>query len=238
VRLWGDFTIGNQGEDVASGLVNTLPISIIQQDIEMRETDITLETHFHEIYSTLKKWAVELIHKHGWSPQEIEFTFESPSIKDLYILQARDMTIRERKQVWAFDPADTDSAQLLGHGIGVSGGAICGRIVFSLEEIDKWKKQDPESPVILVRSDTVPDDIKEIFAADGLLTSRGGVTSHAAVVAHRLGKTCVVGCEEMHCNEKDKECRFAHIRIKSGELISIDGREGSVYHGSICILRD
>jgi len=238
LRLWGDFTVGNQGEDVASGLVNTLPISIIQQDIEMRETDVTLETDFPEIYSALKAWANELVHDHGWSPQEIEFTFESPSTQDLYILQARDMTIRERKQVWTFDPADTDPAQLLGHGIGVSGGALCGRIVFTLEEIDKWKKQDPDSPVILIRSDTVPDDIKEIFATDGLLTSRGGVTSHAAVVAHRLGKTCVVGCEEMRCNEKDKECRFAHTRIKSGDYISIDGREGSVYHGSICILRD
>jgi pyruvate,orthophosphate dikinase len=238
LRLWGDFTIGNQGEDVASGLVNTLPISIIQQDIEMRETDVTLETHFPEIYSSLKRYAAQLIHEYGWSPQEIEFTFESPSIQDLYILQARDMTIRERKQVWTFDPEDTNPAQLLGHGIGVSGGALCGRVVFTLEEIDKWKKDDPDSPVILMRSDTVPDDIKEIFAADGLLTARGGVTSHAAVVAHRLGKTCVVGCEEMVCNEKTKECLFANTRIKSGEYISIDGREGSVYHGAVCILRD
>jgi pyruvate,orthophosphate dikinase len=236
LRLWGDFTIGNQGEDVASGLVNTLPISITQQDIEMRETDVTLETHFPEIYGVLKNWADQLINKHGWSPQEIEFTFESPSIQDLYILQTRDMTIRERKQVLAFDPTHIDSAKLLGHGIGVSGGAMNGRVVFTLEEIDKWKKQDPEAPVILMRSDTVPDDIKEIFAADGLLTARGGVTSHAAVVAHRLGKTCVVGCEEMHCNEKNKQCRFAQLRIKSGDLISIDGREGSVYQGAINIL--
>jgi pyruvate,orthophosphate dikinase len=236
LRLWGDFTIGNQGEDVASGLVNTLPISIIQQDIEMRDTDVTLETHFPEIYAVLKSWSDELIHKRGWSPQEIEFTFESPAIQDLYILQARDMTIRERKKVLAFDPAGLDPEKLLGHGIGVSGGAMSGRIVFTLEEIDKWKKQEPDAQIILMRSDTNPDDIKEIFAADGLLTARGGVTSHAAVVAHRLGKTCVVGCEEMQCNERDKECRFARTRIKSGEYISIDGREGSVYQGLIEIL--
>ena len=84
LRLWGDFTIGNQGEDVASGLVNTLPISIIQQDIEMPETDITLESHFAEIYKALKDLANELIHIRGWGPQEMEFTFESPRAEDFF----------------------------------------------------------------------------------------------------------------------------------------------------------
>ncbi len=110
---------------------------------------------------------------------------------------------------------------------------MSGRVVFSLEDIDKWRTLDPEASLILARSDTVPDDIREVFAADGLLTARGGVTSHASVVAHRLGKTCVVGCSDLVCNEKDKKCIFNQVTIESGEYISIDGREGSVYQGLI-----
>ncbi len=231
LRLWGDFSIGNQGEDVVSGLVNTLPISVIQQDIEMRETDITLETHFPEIYATMEKWANDLIYEKGWSPQEMEFTFESPQPTDLYLLQTRDMAIREHKQVLAFDLTEQNGEQLLGHGIGVSGGAMSGRVVFSLDEIEQWRHTEPETALILVRGDTVPDDIREIYAADGLLTARGGVTSHAAVVAHRLGKTGVVGCGDLICNEKDRTFEIKQMLIKSGEHISIDGHSGTVYLG-------
>jgi pyruvate, orthophosphate dikinase len=235
LRLWGDFTIGNQGEDVASGLVKTLPISIIQQDIEMRETDITLETRFPEIYNALKGWANELIHVKGWSPQEMEFTFEGPDSEDLYLLQCRDMAIRERKKALTFDFGDITEDKLLGHGIGVSGGAMSGRIVFDLKEIDHWRAVEPKTFLILVRGDTVPDDIREIYAADGLLTARGGVTSHAAVVAYRLGKTCIVGCGNLICKEKEKSCRFNELIFKSGDHISIDGSEGSVYQDLIRI---
>ena len=233
LRLWGDFTIGNQGEDVASGLVNTLPISIIQQDIEMRETDITLESHFAEIYKALKDLANELIHVRGWGPQEMEFTFESPRAEDLFLMQTRDMAIRERKKVLTFDLDDITKEKLLGHGVGVSGGAMSGRIVFDLKEIEQWKSKEPETSLILVRGDTVPDDIREIYAADGLLTARGGVTSHAAVVAYRLEKTCIVGCGNLVCNEKEKNCRFDNAEFKSGDYLSIDGREGSVYRDLI-----
>ncbi|MFH2220171.1 MAG: PEP/pyruvate-binding domain-containing protein [Pseudomonadota bacterium] len=235
LRLWGDFSIGNQGEDVASGLVSTLPISIKQQDTEMRDTDITLETHFSEIYNTLEGWASEFIHTKGWGPQEIEFTFEGPRPEDLYMLQTRDMTIRERKKVLTFDLEDIKDNKLLGHGIGVSGGAMNGRVVFTLEEIDTWRKSDPDSALILIRGDIVPDDIKEIYAADGLLTTRGGVTSHAAVVAYSLGKTGVVGCGSLICNEKERFCLINQVKFKSGDYISINGREGSVYQGALKI---
>lgn len=238
LRLWGDFTLGNQGEDVVSGLVNTMPISVIQQGIEMRETDITLETHFPEIYKGLKHWANTLIYRKGWSPQEMEFTFESPSIKDLYLLQTRDMAMRERKKALTFDIDEKKDADYLGHGIGVSGGAMSGRIVFSLDEIYKWKHLEPDNFLVLIRSDTVPDDILEIDAADGLLTARGGLTSHAAVVAHRLGKTCVVGCGNLMCNEKERRCVVSKKVIKSGDYISIDGREGSVYYGAMKIRKN
>jgi pyruvate,orthophosphate dikinase len=215
------------------GLVTTLPISINQQEIEMRDTDVTLESHFPEIYNKLSAWANDLIYKKGWGPQEIEFTFESPSSEDLFLLQSRDMVIRERKTVFTFDHSQIDKKRYMGHGIGVSGGALSGRAVFSLKEIDEWRGKEPRTALILIRSDTVPDDIREIHAADGLLTARGGVTSHAAVVAHRMGKTCVVGCDNLICKEKDKSCEFDKTVIRSGDFISIDGHEGSVYFGHI-----
>jgi pyruvate,orthophosphate dikinase len=231
LRFWGDYTIGNQGEDVVSGLVNTLPISLFQQEIEKRETDHVFETDFPEIFGALKDLANELFYGQGWSPQEIEFTFESPSPKDLYVLQTRDMVMRERKKVLTFEPGGASDDGLMGHGIGVSGGAMSGRIVFSLEEIDMWRNREPLTSLILIRADTVPDDIAEIYAADGLLTARGGVTSHAAVVAHRLEKTCVVGCGNLICDEKEKVCLFGDIQIPSGEYISIDGQSGAVSQG-------
>jgi pyruvate,orthophosphate dikinase len=231
LNLWGDFTIGNQGEDVVSGLVATLPISIKQQDLEMRETDITLESHFPEIYQSIKNWSNMLVYKKGWSPQEIEFTFEGSTRDAIYILQTRDMAIRERKRVLTFAIQEKQKACLLGNGIGVAGGAMSGRVVFNLAEIDHWRKREPDCSLILLRSDTVPDDIKEIHAADGLLTARGGVTSHASVVAHRLGKTCVVGCADLVCKERDGTGQFYDTVLRSGDYISIDGRGGAVYQG-------
>jgi pyruvate,orthophosphate dikinase len=206
--------------------------------MELRDTDVTLETHFPDIYQTLEHWANDLIDKKGWGPQEIEFTFESASPKDLYLLQARDMFVRERPEVLSFDFTQLTEDRYLGHGLGTGGGAMAGRAVFSLEEIDHWRRVEPDTHLILIRSDTVPDDIREIHAADGLLTGRGGVSSHAAVVAHRLGKTCVVGCNVLVCYEKEKMCRLNQTRIRSGDFISIDGREGSVYQGRIPVMKN
>lgn len=231
VRLWGDFSLGNQGEDVVSGLVKTLPISEKQAEMENREGDVTLETHFPETYHTIREIAKDLIYDKKWGPQEMEFTFESPTKEGLFFLQTRDMAIRERKKVLSFAPEPDSETRLMCHGIGASGGAMTGRLVYSLEEIRDWRKKEPGTSLILVRSDTVPDDINEIYEADGLLTGRGGSTSHAAVVAHRLGKTCVVGCENLTCLEKESSCSFNRIFMKSGDWISIDGREGSIYSG-------
>jgi pyruvate,orthophosphate dikinase len=143
------------------------------------------------------------------------------------------MTIRERKKVLTFDFEDRGNVVYLGHGIGVSGGAMSGRLVFNLKEIEEWRLLEPGTHLILARADTVPDDIREIYAADGLLTARGGLTSHAAVVAHRLGKTCVVGCGNLVCDEREGTCTFNQMNVSSGDHISIDGQEGSVYRGLI-----
>ena len=235
VLLWGDFTIGNQGEDVVSGLVRTLPISKRQAEIENRPIDKSLQVMFPDIYHAMREWAKELVYERKWSPQEMEFTFESPDPHNLYFLQTRDMNIRERRKAYAFDTEEDSPPILLEHGIGVSGGAMTGRVVFSLEEIRHWRKVETETHLIIVRSDTVPDDIKEIHEADGLLTARGGTTSHAAVVAHRLGKTCVVGCANLVCLEKDSQCSLYQYKMKTGDWISIDGLDGSVYLGRMKI---
>ncbi len=231
IFLWGDFTLGNQGEDVVSGLVRTLPISSRQAEIENRAPETSLEALFPEIYQNLRKWAKRLIYDEGWSPQEMEFTFENPCSQGLYLLQTRDMSMRERKKAYSFEPNHRDEKNFLGHGIGVSGGAMSGRVVFSVREIRYWRKKEPGTSLILVRNDTVPDDIREIYEADGLLTARGGSTSHAAIVAHRLGKTCVVGCSTLFCDEGQRTCLVGGVKLKTGDWISIDGTEGSVYKG-------
>jgi pyruvate, orthophosphate dikinase len=117
----------------------------------------------------------------------------------------------------------------------VSGGAMSGRVVFNMEEIHRWREQEAGTSLILVRGDTVPDDIAEIYETDGLLTGRGGSTSHAAIVAHRLGKTCVVGCANLTCMEKESSCTIDQVRLRSGEWVSIDGRKGTIYSGKMKI---
>ena len=181
----------------------------------------------------LREVAKIMIYEHHWEPQDIEFTFEGPGTEDLYILQTRNMEMRERKRVPAFSDSGELSEKIFGHGIGVSGGALSGRVVFSLDDISSWKKTEPETPLILIRNDTVPDDIREISEADGLLTARGGATSHAAIVATRLGKTCVVGCRDLVCMENERKFELSGKVVHAGEFISIDGAEGSIYSGKM-----
>ncbi len=135
-------------------------------------------------------------------------------------------------------PSVNQLSSCLGTGIGVSGGAMNGRVVFTQEDIDYWRTKEIGTFLILLRRDTVPDDIREIFAADGLLTVKGGVTSHASVIAHKLGKTCVVGCGNLLCNDRDKVGIFGETVIRSGDHISIDGYDGSVFLGKRVIHPD
>jgi pyruvate,orthophosphate dikinase len=231
VVLWGDFAIGAQGEDIVSGLIKTLPISNVQRPLEERTSEISFEDSFPELYSALLKIIEDLIYKEGWGAQEIEFTFEGKNKENLYILQARDMAITKRESFNAFKPSAELSSNYLSRGIGVGGSAMSGRVVFDLDEIKELREKDPDTPLILVRSDTVPDDIRHISAADGLLTARGGSTSHAAIIANRLGKTCVVGCNKLTVWEHEKRCKLNKRIVKVGDFLSIDGRNGSVYLG-------
>ncbi len=229
--LWGDFAVGAQGEDIVAGLVKTLCISNEQRGMEKRTSDISLEDRFPDIYGSLLKIVKNLIYMQRWGAQEIEFTFEGEEKENLYILQARDMAVTESEARTAFVPSAELSSSYLSSGIGVSGGAICGRVVFDADDVNELRGRDSSIPLILIRSDTVPDDISFISLADGLLTARGGATSHASIIAKKLGKTCVVGCHNLIVTEHEKQFKLAGKTVTVGEFLGIDGRSGAIYIG-------
>ncbi|MBF0187567.1 MAG: phosphoenolpyruvate synthase, partial [Magnetococcales bacterium] len=233
VVLWGDYTIGNQGEDIVGGLVSTQPISLEQCQFDGRDPDISLERRFPEIYLALLDMARMMIYERRWSPQEIEFTFDGPQRDNLFLLQTRNMVTfdPESAVIRSFTRTPELENDKLAQGIGASGGALCGYAVFDLEQIMRQREKDPEATLILIRYDTVPDDIKEISLTEGLLTSRGGQTSHGAVVAARLKKTCVVGCEPLVIRVQRGECIMNGVTIRGGDQISIDGATGLVLKG-------
>ncbi len=232
VALWGDYAYGDQGEDIVSGLVASRAVSIEQAKLDGRSVDETMEVRFPKIYKKLLEISRELVYEKRWNPQEIEFTFEGPEPEELYLLQTRDMiTIKKKEHLNVFVESEALAAAYLGKGVGVSGSALSGRAVFTEENIRALRKTDPGTPLILIRQDTVPEDIKVVSQADGLLTSRGGQTSHASVVAVRLEKTCVVGCSSLKVYEAEQYCEIADVRICFGDPVSIDGRNGQVVNG-------
>jgi pyruvate,orthophosphate dikinase len=233
---WGDYTAGNQGEDMVSGLVNAFPLTRRQAELENRREQPSLEEAFPDVFDALMGWVERLVVDKGWGPQDMEFTFQGDRAEDLYILQTRDLHMRAVEKIPSFRLDEEARGRIIGRGVGAGGGAMSGRAVYNLEEIHGWRREEPDTSLILIRGDTVPDDIEEIHAADGLLTARGGATSHAAIVAHRLGKTCVVGLSELACDEKRSACSIGGLRFQAGERLSIDGREGSVYAGPIGVL--
>ncbi|OEU55921.1 MAG: hypothetical protein BA868_04135 [Desulfobacterales bacterium C00003106] len=228
---WGDYTTGGQGEDVVAGLVQTQPISIEQKNDQGRLHDAALEEGFPNVFHTLREGAKKLIYERNWTAQEIEFTFEANRAEKCFILQSRDMVIGKKQTFPRFTVTPSLKTSLLAKGVGVCGGALSGKAVFTLNEIKWFRLHEPQTRLVLIRADTVPDDIREISAADGLLTSRGGATSHASIVAHHLGKTCVVGCRKLTAWKNEKRATISNHSIVSGDFLSIDGKEGSVYCG-------
>ncbi len=231
VNLYGDFTLCGQGEDVVSGLVDTLPISEHQRKNHYKDSSISLESGFPLIYEALKNHARQLIEKQGYVHQEIEFTFESDQPEGLYILQTRNQNLKKQKSFTSFVPSPNEM-KLSGHGIGVSSGALSGFLAFDMEDMKALKEKYPEGKIILVRPDTVPDDIPLIFVCDGLVTAKGGVTSHAAVTAAGLGKVCIVKCRGLIVYETEKRCILNRHAFGPGDQISIDGNLGNVYEGN------
>ncbi len=231
INLYGDFIFGVQGDDIVSGLVSTYPISERQRLRERKDTLISLEANFPEIFRELIHLSEILIYDKGFNHQEIEFTFEKATREGLYILQTRDMVQRETHKLRIFKETEELKGALLGTGIGVSGGALSGRAVYSEEEIRLYRDKEPETPLILVRPDSVPDDVGVLLQVEGLLTAKGGSTSHAAVTIPQLDKVGVVGFSKLNVYETKGYSTVDGQTIHGGDFISIDGWSGAVYQG-------
>ncbi|NLN95252.1 MAG: hypothetical protein GX128_03670 [Bacteroidales bacterium] len=229
VHLYGDFTLCSQGEDIVGGLVKPLPVGETQR----KQLDLeggSLQTSHPEIYKRIYQIATQLTEELGYAPQEIEFTFESEDPDDLYILQTRDQDMQQPAKVNMFR-SSPEQMKLLGRGIGIGGGAMNGLLAIDMDDLNFLQQKFPGHPIILARPDTVPDDIAMIFECQGLLTAKGGATSHAAVTAVRLGKTCIVNCSDLLVYDSRKECIINGVTLKPGDKIAIDGRFGNVYLG-------
>jgi pyruvate,orthophosphate dikinase len=235
VRLFGDFTPRSQGEDLVGGLVFPWPISEAQRlgSPTYQGIEHSLEKDCPEVYQRLLEIARDLVGKREHDPQEIEFTFESASGEDLYILQKRAMVHERQDDAPAFDVSSPEYGPPVAVGMGVSGGAFCGRAAIDLEQIDRLMAEAPNEEIVLLRPDTVPEDIAMITRVSGLLTARGGSTSHAAVTAKRLGKTAVVDCRALEVLEHEGIARLAGNEIKAGDWLSIDGRTGNIFLGCV-----
>ncbi len=231
VELYGDFVVQGQGEDVVGGLVETFPLSETQRLSAPAPPAMSLERDFPAIYRRLLEHANRLIRDHGMFHQEIEFTFESDDPADLYVLQTRDTVMSSVSEARAFVPGEELDRSRLAVGIGAGGGALSGRVAHTAEDIAELKRRHPGEPIVLLRPDTVPEDIPLILECDGLLTALGGATSHASVAAQRLGRTCVVGCRDLEVWEEERRSRIGTHEIRTGDFISINGLDGSVYAG-------
>ena len=237
VHLYGDFTLRSQGEDIVGGLVKPLPIGETQRKTAGLEGS-SMQTMLPEMYKKIYNTAVKLTEELGYGPQEIEFTFESDNPDDFYILQTRDQDLqtvengkRKTESTFTFENPEQRFQLSVGRGIGISGECLNGLCAFNPMQIKTLRDHYPEEHVILVRPDTVPDDIGMIFDCDGLLTARGGATSHAAVTAVRLGKVCVVSCDGLEVDVDDEFGAINGHPLKMGDKIAIDGNLGLVYLG-------
>ncbi len=235
VRLFGDFTARSQGEDLVGGLVFPWPISEAQRlgSPTYRGLEHSLEKDYPEVYQALLGVARDLVGRREHDAQEIEFTFESASGDDLYILQKRPMVHEQQDDAPFFDAHSKLFGPPLAVGMGVSGGAYSGRVAIDMEQIDRLTAEAPEDNILLLRPDTVPEDIAMITRVSGLLTARGGATSHAAVTAKRLGKTAVVDCRSLEVLEHQGTARLAGTELKPGDWLSIDGRTGNSFLGRL-----
>jgi pyruvate,orthophosphate dikinase len=235
VRLFGDFTVQSQGEDLVGGLVFPWPISEAQRlaSPTYKGVENSLEKDYPNVYQALLDVARDLVTKREYDAQEIEFTFESESGKDLYILQKRAMVHEQAKDAPYFDTTVEALSSPTAVGMGVAGGAYSGRVAINDQQIERLLAEAPDENILLLRPDTVPDDIALITKVAGLLTARGGATSHAAVTAKRLGKTAVVDCRDLVVQEHEGTARLAGHAIKAGDWLSIDGRTGNIFLGRI-----
>ena len=244
-KLMGEFLINAQGEDVVAGVRTPMPIAQMEKEFpeayaEFIKVCDTLENHYHDM-------------------QDMEFTVEN---KKLYMLQCRngkrtaqaalkiacDLVDEghktEAEAVAMIDPRNLDTllhpqfdaaaikaATPIGKGLGASPGAACGKVVFTADDAEAWNERGEK--VVLVRLETSPEDITGMKASQGILTVRGGMTSHAAVVARGMGTCCVSGCGDINMDEANKKFTLAGKEFHEGDYISIDGSTGNIYDGVI-----
>ena len=244
-KLMGEFLTNAQGEDVVAGVRTPMPIAQMEQEFpeayaEFIQVCETLENHYHDM-------------------QDMEFTVEN---KKLYMLQCRngkrtaqaalqiacDLVDEghktEEEAVAMIDPRNLDTllhpqfdaaalktATPMGKGLGASPGAACGKVVFTADDAEAWAARGEK--VVLVRLETSPEDITGMKSAQGILTVRGGMTSHAAVVARGMGTCCVSGCGDIVMDEENKKFELAGKTYTEGSEISIDGTTGNIYDGLI-----
>ncbi len=147
------------------------------------------------------------------------------------MLQTRDCVLSSVSSVPTFVASEALDAAKLATGIGAGGGALCGRVAHGEDDLEMLRQCYPDDPIILVRPDTVPDDVPLVMRSDGMVTALGGATSHAALVALRLGRTCVVGCRELEVHEGQGRSHIAGHLLEAGDLLSISGIDGSIYLG-------
>ena len=235
VRLFGDFAVRCQGEDLVGGLVFPLPISEAQRlgSRTYHGVEHSLERDYPQVYAQLLAVARDLVGQREFDPQEIEFTFESPAGEDLYVLQKRAVVQEQTRDAPFFDTTSPNYGPPVAVGMGVAGGAYSGRAAVSATQIDRLLSEAPDESIVLLRPDTVPEDIAMIARVSGILTARGGTTSHAAVTAKRLGKTAVVECLDLEVSEHTGTVRLAANEIHMGDWLSIDGRTGNIFLGRI-----
>ncbi|MBP3836706.1 MAG: pyruvate, phosphate dikinase, partial [Pyramidobacter sp.] len=244
-KLMGEFLTNAQGEDVVAGVRTPMPIS-------------QMEAKFPQAYADFVK-VCSLLENHYRDMQDMEFTVENGK---LFMLQCRsgkrtahaalkiacdlvdEGMINEEQAVLMIEPRNLDTllhpqfdakalaaAKPIGKGLGASPGAACGKVVFTAEDAKEWAAR--KEKVILVRLETSPEDIEGMKAAQGILTVRGGMTSHAAVVARGEGTCCVSGCGDIVMDEENKKFTLAGKTFHEGDFISLDGSTGYIYEGVI-----
>ena len=244
-KLMGEFLKNAQGEDVVAGVRTPMPIAQMEQE-------------FPEAYAEFIK-VCDILENHYHDMQDMEFTVEN---KKLYMLQCRngkrtapaalkiacdlvDEGHKTEEEAVAmidprnldtllhpqFDAAELKAATPIGKALGASPGAACGKIVFTAEDAVEWNERGEK--VVLVRLETSPEDITGMKASQGILTVRGGMTSHAAVVARGMGTCCVSGCGDINMDEENKKFTLAGKEYHEGDYISIDGSTGNIYDGVI-----
>ncbi|OKJ76391.1 pyruvate, phosphate dikinase [Streptomyces sp. CB02460] len=244
--VYGDYLQNAQGEDVVAGIRNTVPLaeleSIDKQSYDQLLTIMeTLETHYKDLCDiefTIERGHLWMLQTRvGKRTAGAAFRIATQLVDQGLIDEAEALqrvTGAQLAQLMFPRFDDTAKTQRLGRGIAASPGAAVGKAVFDSYTAVKWSRSGEK--VILIRRETNPDDLDGMIAAEGILTSRGGKTSHAAVVARGMGKTCVCGAEEIEVDTKRRRLTVGDIVVEEGDIVSVDGSTGKVYLGEVPVV--